>query len=201
MQFIRVSFLACALAATGLLVACGKDGSDANGAVSSTPSTTTKLEADTASAAAEATKGMVAGVTNPAKPGAPVELKFELKDRPQAGLPLPIELAFIPLQDTDYLRATFIATDGLTVQLSPNTPEYRDVDAGRVYRYTLTVVPRDDGVYYASVIVVMDLPNGAEARSFSIPVIVGAPSDDDPVSKPQPPKDATGQSIESMPAQ
>lgn len=201
MQFIRVSFLACASAAAGLLVACGNDGSDADGAVTSAPSATTQGAADSASALAEATRGMVAGVTNPAKPGAPVELKFELKDRPTPGVPLPIELAFVPLQDTDYLRATFIATDGLTVQQSPTTPEYRNVDAGGVYRYTLTVVPREDGVYYASVIVVMELSNGAEARTFSIPVIVGTPPDEQAASKPQPPTDATGQPIESMPAQ
>lgn len=201
MQFIRVSFRACALVATGLLVACGNDGSDATGAVSSTPSPTAPGATDHATAVAEATKGMVAAVTNPAKPGAPVELKFELKNRPQAGVPLPIELAFVPLQDTDYLRATFIATDGLAVHQSPTTPEYRNVEAGGIYRYTLNVVPRGDGVYYASVIVVMELPNGAEARSFSIPVIVGAPSDTDTASKPQAPTDATGQPVESMPAQ
>lgn len=200
MQFIRVSFLACALAATGLLVACGNDGSDATGAATSAPTPAAPATPDKRNAVAEATKGMVAGVTNTAKPGAPVELKFELKDRPRPGVPLPIELAFIPLQDTDYLRATFIATDGLTVQQSPTTPEYRKVEAHGVYRFTLTVVPREDGVYYTSVIVVMELPNGAEARSFSIPVIVGAPVDDT-TSKPQPPKDATGQPIESMPAQ
>lgn len=199
MQFIRVSFLACALATAGLLVACGNDGSDANGAVSSAPPAN-QAAPDAAAAAAEATKGMVAGVTNPAKPGAPVEVKFEIKDRPGPGKPLPIELAFIPLQDSDYLRVTFIATDGLTVQQSPTMPEYRDVDAGAVYRHTLTVVPREDGVYYASVIVVMELQNGAEARSFSIPVIVGAP-DGAAATKPQPPTDATGQPIESMPAQ
>lgn len=201
MQFIRVSFLACAAVAMGLLAACGNDGSDAKGAVSGAPSATTSAAADHATAVAEATKGMVAGVTNTAKPGAPVELKFELKDRPTAGVPLPIELAFVPLQDTDYLRATFIATEGLTVQELSGAAEYRNVDAGGVYRYTLTVVPREDGVYYASVIVVMELPNGAEARSFSIPVIVGTPAEEQAASKQQPPTDATGQPIESMPAQ
>lgn len=199
MQFNRVGFLACALAATPLLVACGSESSDANGAVSA-PSQADSAVTDRQSATAEATKGMVTGVTNTAKPGAPVELKFELKNRPTAGEPLSIELAFIPLQESEYLRATFLATEGLELRQAP-TPEYRDVEAGGVYRHTLTVVPREDGAYYTSVIVVMEVPNGAEARSFSIPVIVGAPEDAQTATKPAPPTDATGQPVQSMPAQ
>jgi hypothetical protein len=191
MQFNRVNLITV-LAGVVTLAGCGAESPETVGPATSAP------EAAQPSAAVEETKEMVSGVTNTTKPGAPVELKFDLQDRPVAGAPVAIEIALLPLKETPFLRATFIATDGLAVQKSPTAAEYRDAKAGAVYRHTLTVIPREDGAYYVSAIVLMDMENGAEARTFSIPVIVGEPQA--PASKPEPPVDATGQAIQSMPA-
>lgn len=183
-------------------MACGEEARDdgtAPPAAATKPAATAKPLAG--ATIAEATKGMVSGVTNPSKPGAPVDLKFELKARPEAGQPLPIEIAFVPRVATESLRATFIATEGLSVSSSVPA-EFQKAQPASVYRHTLTVVPREDGVYYVSAIVLMDMPNGPEARTFSIPVIVGAPQEDlEPASRPASPADGTGQSIQTMPAQ
>lgn len=197
MQFYRVGHLIATLAAAALLGACGAEETQTT-KPSAAPAA--DVAAQTAAAAArEATKGMVSGVTNPAKPGAPVSMWFDIKDRPAVGAPLSIDIALVPQAATDHMRMTFIATDGLTVKAATTPPEYRNVQAGGVYRHTLTVTPREEGAYYVGAIVLMEAENGPEARTFSIPVIVGTPADI-ASDKPAPPADATGQPIESMPS-
>jgi len=131
-----------------------------------------------AKAPVDETKGMVAGVTDEKKKGAPVDLKFEIRSRPSLNESLPIEVVFVPREASELLRATFLATDGVSVSQSPEPAEYKDVQAGGVYRHLLTIVPKQDGVFYITAIVVMNTSGGAaETRTFQIPVLVGAPED------------------------
>jgi len=197
MQLNRVGHLVSMLAAATLLIACGSEAPQGAGAPATASHAETARQAADA-AALEITKHMVSGVTNTAKPGAPVGMWFDLKDRPKASAPLVIDLAFVPQAPAENLRVTFIATDGLTLERSGIPAEFHGVEAGGVYRYELTVVPREDGAYYVSAIVLMDLADGPEARTFSIPIVVGAPAD--VAAKPAPPTDATGQPVESMPS-
>ncbi len=196
MQFHRMAYLGAILAGGLLLAACGEEPQQEVAQATADTGAPSQAQAAQA-AAAEATKHMVSGVTNTSKPGAPVAMWFDIKARPSAGAPIAIDLAFVPQAPTEHLRATFIATDGLTVKPGTAPPEYRNVEAGGVYRHTLTVEPREDGAYYVSAIVLMETANGPEARTFSIPVMVGVP---DVVTKPAPPTDASGQPIESMPS-
>jgi len=197
MQFNRILALGLACSAALWLAACSNEESAPSAATPSGESTRAKAP-ELNAAAKDATKHMVTGVTNTAKPGAPVDLRFEIKERPAAGVPLQVEIAFLPQVGSPSLRATFIATDGLAVRPSPVPASYKDVTTGGIYRHTLTVVPREDGAYYVSAIVLMDLDNGPEARTFNLPIVVGAPAD--VAAKPEPPKDASGQPVESMPA-
>ncbi len=190
--------LALLLAAAVALAACGNEAPvEPDPAAAKTAETAAAAEKASA-ALAEATKHMVSGYSPPGKPGAPVDLWWEMKDRPKAGEPMTIELAMVPRIDTTHLRATFIATDGLNVRPSPTPASFKDAEAGGIYRHSLAVVPREDGAYYVSVIVLMDLEGGPQARTFSMPVMVGAPADI--AAKPQPATDSTGQPIEPMPA-
>lgn len=190
----RLAFLLAAALALG---ACGKEDAPVDPGPAAKAAETAAAEKASA-ALKEATKDMVSGYSPPGKPGAPVDLWWEMKSRPKAGEPLTIELAMVPRTATPHLRATFIATDGLTVQPSPAPASFKDAESGGIYRHTLSLVPREDGAYYVSVIVLMDLEAGPQARTFSMPVMVGAPAD--VTAKPQPATDATGQPIEPMPA-
>jgi hypothetical protein len=164
-------FFAVAAATALLLVACGEDPAQPAGSAGTTRPAQTKATADE-------TRGMVSGVTDEKKKGAPVDLKFEIRSRPLLNEALPIDIAFIPRQGSDLLRATFLATEGLSVTTSPEPAEYKDVQAQGVYRHTLTVVPKQEGVFYVTAIVVMNTSSGAaEARTFQIPLLIGAPAD------------------------
>lgn len=154
------------------LVACGND-TESNPAASPVAAPVPG-DAAAANSVADATRGMVAGVTV-GKPGGLVDLKFKVKSRPELGQPLPIDVAFIPTVASELMRATFISTEGLSVRSSEVPADYERVQPGAVYRHVLTVVPRDNGVYFVSAIVSMQTSAGDVTRTFSIPVVVGAP--------------------------
>jgi hypothetical protein len=131
---------------------------------------------DPAQEAENLTRGMVNAVSQE-KVGAPVQMKFDLQSRPEIGQPLQIALAFLPQAAGNALRASFPATPNLTIQPASLPAEYQKVQADGVYRYELTVVPGENGMLIVSAIVNLDLPDGAQARTFSIPILVGPPAD------------------------
>ena len=126
----------------------------------------------------DATRGMVAGV-HAGKSGGLVDLKFKLKSRPEIGQPLAIEVALLPNAVAEVMRATFSSTEGVSVRTSEVPAEYRRVQPGSVYRHELTVVPHENGVYFvsATVMVQTDAEGGEVFRTFSIPVVIGAPQE------------------------
>ena len=71
-----------------------------------------------------------------------MDLKFELKSRPQIGEPLAIEVALLPKLSADTMRITYISTDALAVQPVMLPAEYHSVQAGSIYHHEVTVIPR-----------------------------------------------------------
>jgi len=116
---------------------------------------------------------MVSAVAS-GKPSADMQLKFELRGRPVVGEPVDVDLALIPAQDLDRIYATFQAGDGLEITKGAKTPEVDRPPAGIPIPHTLTIVPKRDGVFYVSAIVLADSSNESVTHSFWIPVIAGA---------------------------
>ena len=125
---------------------------------------------------------MVSGVAAGRAADAFVDLKFELKARPEIGKPLTIDVALLPRVATEAMNVTYLANEGLAVQQSSMPSKYEHVQAGSVYRHQATVVPSDQGVYSLSAIVMVQTDTGDVTRTFSIPVVVGAPPDNEAIS-------------------
>ena len=97
-----------------LLVAfagCGRESQNAQESAAAKQTTPSKA----VSAEEAALKHMVSGVGG-GKDDTTVDLKFELKSRPQIGQPLAIEVALLPKLSADTMRVTYISTDALAVQ-------------------------------------------------------------------------------------
>ena len=103
-----------------------------------------------------------------------LQLKFELHSRPAVGQPVEIDLALIPGQDLDRIYATFQGSDGLEVTAGGKTDEVNRPPVGVPITYTITVVPRREGVFSVSAVVLADSSSESVTRTFSIPVIAGA---------------------------
>jgi hypothetical protein len=121
--------------------------------------------------AAELTVGMVEAASQ-GKSQLPVELKFDLKQRPALGQALDIDLAVMPQIDAGGGEIQVRGGDGLTVAPSTNQVDLAAVEAGQVYRQSVKVTPTADGVLVLNLTVSLKHDEINESRAFSIPLIV-----------------------------
>lgn len=165
---LTLGALVCALGACG-------DEKPAKAPAPATATTPAASKASPGDSVEDLTRDMVAGVAA-GKSGGLVDLKFRLKSRPEIGQPLTIEIALLPNVPAELMRATFTATEGLSVRTSEVPAEYQRVQPGSLYRHELTAVPREQGVYFVSATVMVQSSEGEDVyRNFTIPVVVGTP--------------------------
>jgi hypothetical protein len=169
---VRVALLALGLVATPVLIGCARDAAPSGG-----------NEAGGAAAAAAKTRsgksvadGMVSAVSASGKPGAPVELKFDISDKPVIGVPLEVTVAVVPRgTGIAQLRVVFQSNEAVEVQSGSEMPVQDRPADGVAVSHVVTVVPRRDGVFYLGAVALVDGAGGSVARSFAIPIIVGDP--------------------------
>lgn len=160
-----------ALISSALLAACGGGApKDGDGASANEAGATTKP------AGVNTDKLMVSAVSS-GKPGAAVDLKFDLAKRPRIGEPLEVSVVVTArASDIDSLQVIFQSTDGIQVTGGASLPPQAKPADGQTFSHTVTVVPQRDGVFYLSAVALIE--SGGEsassvARTFAIPIIVG----------------------------
>jgi hypothetical protein len=121
--------------------------------------------------AADLTAGMVEAASQ-GKSQLPVELKFDLRQRPALGQALDIDIAVVPQIDASPANIQVTGGDGLTVAQGPNQIDLPAVEAGQVYRQSVKVTPTADGVLLLGLTVSLKHDEMTESRAFSIPLIV-----------------------------
>jgi hypothetical protein len=121
----------------------------------------------------EQTASMVEAATS-GKTTAPLQLKFELPQRPVAGQPFSLSLALIPGVAAQSMTLQFGESAGLTVADSADRP-IGAVQPDTPYRQEVTLSAAADGVYFLSLNASIVHDAIVETRSYSIPIIVSAP--------------------------
>ena len=190
---IRIAALA---AFAVLLAACGGGDDAPDKATAKKPAGKRAADAAAPASLAAAEKQLANAVVT-GKTTAPVDLKYDVLAKPDVGQPFEIELTFLPRLPADALEVEVTGMPGLTV-VNGGAAKFEAVQGGG--RDVLKVQARGDepGLYYLSVVARMMTKVQTEARTFSVPVVVGAV----PVAqKVAPTRDAAGQPIESMPAE
>jgi hypothetical protein len=107
------------------------------------------------------------------KSDAGVDLKFDLRGAPEVGEPVDIDVALIPRNELNQVYATFQATEGLEITKGDKTAQIEHPQVGVAITHTVTIIPRRDGVFYVSAVVLADSATESITRAFSIPVIAG----------------------------
>jgi hypothetical protein len=108
------------------------------------------------------------------KPAGGYNLKFSLKERPTAGQPLEIEIAVTPAAATERIQVVFRGNDGLELRSGGSMPPVEKPDSSVPLHHTLIVVPKSEGIFSVSAVVLSESADGSVSRAYSIPVIVGA---------------------------
>jgi hypothetical protein len=135
-----------------------------------TPHVRVALPAKKGPTAAELTTGMVEAVSQ-GKSQLPVQLKFDLRQKPTVGQPLDVDIAVMPQIDAGGAEVQVTGGDGLTVAAGANPIELSSVQADEVYRQSFKVTPTAEGVLLLGLTVSLKHDEMTESRVFSIPVI------------------------------
>jgi hypothetical protein len=193
--------LALTLLAGGLLAGCGKSDEEQAAEVKQAEDAAASQAAQAVTDATDAEAKKYAHMANAvvtSKSTAPIDLKYDLPTKPDVAQPFEIELTFQPRVQADVLELEFTDMPGL-VLVGARNAKFDKVVPGEAYSTRVLVRADAPGLFYVSVVAKMVTQVQTEARAFSIPVVVGtAPATS---QKAAPEKDASGQPIESMPAQ
>lgn len=180
-----------------LATACGsKDDDYAASAASATrtPAAPAPPPVDPERAALDAR--MAAAVVD-GKTSAPVDLRYDVLSKPDVGQPFEVELALQPRISADSLDVEIGDSPGLAID-GERAARFPTVEAGKSYPFKVQVRGATAGLYYISVIAKVSTAVQTESRAFTIPVVIGSPVAAS--QKPEQPKDASGQPVQSMPA-
>jgi len=184
------------VALAAVLAACGR-GEEEQAAATVTPAGAGAPAEGAAAPAESPDDKRMANAVVTGKVGAPVDLKYDVLAKPDVGQPFEIELALLPRLAADVLEVEVTGIPGLTV-VSGGATRFEGVTAGERYVAKALVQADAPGIYYANVVAKMSTQVQTEARTFSVPVVVGAvPA----AQKAEPEKDATGEAIQSLPAE
>lgn len=200
-SFVRVSScLVSLIAAATLLAACGdpEPATEVKAKVANVAKSKKPVPAK-ASEPADPTAKMARAVGN-GKPGAAVDIKYDILSRPEAGKPVEVEVALIPGPGVDGMNVKFDGMDGITLAGTLEA-SFAEVTAGEPYRHKLSLLAQHDGVFYITVVVDTQMGNSTLGRTFSIPFVVGTTVAAEQKAKPEPVKDASGQPIKPMQAE
>lgn len=132
-------------------------------------------EQPTAQATEDAASTMVSAVSS-GKPGAAVDLKFDIAQRPRVGESLPISiLVSTRASDITKLEVFFQSTDGIQVVDGLKLEAPANPANGQEFSHVVTVLPQKEGVSYLSAVAMVETGTGGSsvARTFAIPIIVG----------------------------
>jgi hypothetical protein len=186
--------IALILATLALLAGCG---SEPEPEASAPAVNTTPKPAPAAKAAEDSTVRMARAVGD-GKPGAAVDIRYEIAKKPEIGVPTEVKVAFIPSAGVETLDATMTGMEGITIA-GDLKAHFENVESGKPYEHTFSLLPDREGVYYVTVAVKTTIGGSSIGRTFSIPLVVGTRQAQQ--QKPAPTKDASGQAIQPMKAE
>jgi len=157
------------LSAAASFSACHKDAGDAAApAVPAKPKVAAVVKSGPTTA--EQTASMVEAAAQ-GKSQLPVQLKFELTQRPKMGQTVEINLALIPQIDASPAIIKVSGGDGLSVQSDATEFNIPAAAAGEIYRQAVTVTPDAEGVLVLGVTVSLKHDEVTDLKTFSIPLI------------------------------
>ena len=165
---------ACALTAlASLAVACG--GGDGNSAADKAAPADAAGTASKQAAAAAAKAAADDGLANAVavgKTAAAVDLKYNLGARPALGQPFELELVLLPRIAADTLEVQATGMPGLVVA-GGAAAKFDQVVPDEKYAAKVLLQVTEPGLYYVGVTAKLVNKVQTDARTFSVPVVVG----------------------------
>jgi len=188
---------ATALLAVALVTACGGGNDEAAAVAKAEKARASQPEVATPPASADEKHARLASAVVDSKTTAPVDMKYDVLSKPALGQPFEVELTFDTSLPADRLETEITEAPGLTI-VGEMSASFAPVEGGKSYSRKVLVTGDNPGLFYIGVVARMSTKVQTETRAFAIPVVIGDPPS---AQKATPAKDASGQAVQSIPAQ
>jgi hypothetical protein len=130
-------------------------------------------------------RNMVGAVVAGKTTDVPVQVRFELRQRPDVGQPLDIDLVIIPSSDAvDQFSGTVQADDGLELISGAQIPATQRPAAGVAITHSIRVLPKRDGIFTFNAVLSVDYGGQTATQTYSMPLISGSGITDLPSAVP-----------------
>ena len=170
MTWILGRNLALSLAAAVLFAGCGFRSSDGGAGNAPIKSVTKKA----ISPADELSRNMVSAVAANKPSTLPVQVKFELHDRPDVGQPVDVDLAIVPMSaSVDRLSGRLEGEDGLELLEGAEIAATDRPAEGIPIRHAVKVVARREGIFTVHAVLTVDSSGQTSTETYAMPVIAG----------------------------
>jgi len=105
----------------------------------------------------------------------PVQVKFQLRSRPDVAQPLDVDIAIVPVSGSvDRVVGTVEGEDGLDVVDGAQIPAADRPPEGVSIPHIIRVLPKRDGIFTLSAVLTVDSAGQSSRATYSIPIIAGA---------------------------
>ncbi|HYX73271.1 MAG TPA: hypothetical protein VE819_01125 [Steroidobacteraceae bacterium] len=171
------------LAAAALLSGCG---SHASGDGASAQSTTKNVGRKAVNPGDAISRNMVSAVASNKPSTLPVQVKFELRDRPDIGQPVTLDLAIVPMSaSVDRVSGKVEGEEGLELIEGGEIAASDRPAEGVPIRHSVKVLPKRAGIFTLRAALTVDASGVSSTESYSIPLIADTTAPEEP-GKPVP---------------
>jgi hypothetical protein len=163
-----------------LLAACGSSGDSAK------PAAAKPVARKTVSATDELLRSMVSAVAATKPSAVPIQVKFDLRDRPLVGQPVDLDLAIVPMSaSVDRVSGKVEGEDGLEVVDGAQIAATDRPAEGSPIRQSVKVLPKQEGIFTVHAVVTVDAAGQTSTETYAIPLIAAAAATTAPARAPQ----------------
>jgi hypothetical protein len=122
-------------------------------------------------------RDMVSAVASTKPSAVPVQVKFELRGRPDVGQPVDIDLAIVPMSGSvDRVSGKVEAEDGLELVEGGDIAASDRPTEGVPIRHAVKVLPKREGIFTVRAALTVSSAGVASTESYSMPLIAGNPA-------------------------
>jgi hypothetical protein len=115
---------------------------------------------------------MVSAVAATKPSSVPIQVKFELRDRPRVGQPTDLELAIVPMSaSVDRVSGKVEGAEGLEVVDGAQIAATDHPPEGSPIRQTVKVLPKQEGIFTIRALVTVDAAGQTSTETYAIPLI------------------------------
>ena len=112
--------------------------------------------------------------TKAGTPPIPVQVRFDLREHPQAGQPADVDVALVATSGTlDRIFGKVHGEEGLTVVSGEEIPDTQKPVEGVPVHHAVQVLPKQDGIYELTVDVSAEAGGILSTQAFTIPLVAG----------------------------